>query len=195
MEWLQSEWFALYCVPLLICLARVIDVTIGTLRIIFVSKGLKYLAPILGFFEIIIWLAALSQVMSNLTNPVNFFAYALGFSLGNYLGIYMENRLAIGTVVLRIITRRDSQELVANLREFGYGVTVIDAEGNEGPVNVIFTVLRRSHIKKITSLIQKYNPRAFYSIQDVRHAKLADPLVSSPIIHNTGDKLHGVGKY
>lgn len=192
---MQTEWFALYVIPLLICLARVMDVTIGTLRIIFVSKGLKFLAPILGFFEIIIWLAALSQVMTNLTNPVNFFAYALGFSLGNYLGIYVENKLAIGTVVLRIITRRDSTKLVADLREFGYQVTVIDAEGNEGDVSVIFTVLRRSHVKKITSLIQLYNPRAFYSIQDVRHAKLAEPLMPNEVTRTTGDRLHGVGKY
>lgn len=173
MEWMQSEWFSLYGVPVLICLARILDVTIGTLRIIFVSKGLKNIAPILGFFEIMIWLTALTQVMGNLTNPVNFLAYALGFSLGNYLGIYIESRIALGNVVFRIITKRDSDALAAKLRSLGHSVTVLDAEGNEGPVNVVFTVVKRTQINKIVSFIQHFNPRAVYSIEDVRHA--SDP--------------------
>ena len=78
-ELFQSEWFTLYGIPLLICLARITDVSIGTLRIIFVSKGLRLWAPILGFFEVSIWLMAISKVMANLTNPINYIAYALGF--------------------------------------------------------------------------------------------------------------------
>lgn len=115
-ELLQQEWFTLYGIPVLIALARITDVSIGTLRIIFVSKGLRLWAPILGFFEVSIWLLAISKVMANLTNPINYIAYAVGFSLGNYIGMFIESRLAIGMVVVRIITKRDSHILVAALR-------------------------------------------------------------------------------
>ncbi len=172
-EIFQSEAFSLYGIPLLICLARVLDVSIGTLRIIFVSKGLRLWAPILGFFEVSIWLIAISKVMENLTNPINYIAYALGFSLGNYIGMFIESRLALGMVVIRIITKKDSHDLVSALRSLRYSVTVADAEGNNGIVSVVFTVIKRSDIEKVRSLIGIYNPLAVYSIEDVRHA--SDP--------------------
>ena len=172
-EIFQSEAFTLYGIPLLICLARITDVSIGTLRIIFVSKGLRLWAPILGFFEVTIWLLAISKVMENLTNPINYIAYAIGFSLGNYIGMFIESRLAIGMVVVRIITKRDSQILVAALRALRYSVTVVDGEGNNGAVNIIFTVIKRSDIERVRELIAKHNPQAVYSIEDVRHA--SDP--------------------
>lgn len=165
---IASQWFVLYGIPLLIALARITDVSIGTLRIIFVAKGLKIWAPILGFFEVSIWLAAISQVMANLNSPINFFAYALGFSLGNYLGMYIENKLAIGHVVVRIITKRDAGSLITKLRELHYNVTVADAIGNSGEVSIIFTIIKRSSIKKVVSTIKHYNPLAVYSIEDVR---------------------------
>ena len=172
-EIFQSEAFTLYGIPLLIAFARICDVSIGTLRIIFVSKGLRLWAPILGFFEVTIWLLAISKVMENLTNPINYIAYAIGFSLGNYIGMFIESRLAIGMVVVRIITKRDSQVLVAALRALRYSVTVVDGEGNNGAVNIIFTVIKRSDIERVRELIAKHNPQAVYSIEDVRHA--SDP--------------------
>ncbi|MDD4506933.1 MAG: DUF5698 domain-containing protein, partial [Sulfurospirillaceae bacterium] len=135
-ELFQQEWFILYGIPVLIALARIADVSIGTLRIIFVSKGLRLWAPILGFFEVTIWLLAISKVMENLTNPINYIAYAIGFSLGNYIGMYIESRLAIGMVVVRIITKRDSHILVAALRALRYSVTVVEGEDNNGAVNI-----------------------------------------------------------
>ena len=172
-ELFQQEWFTLYGIPVLIALARIADVSIGTLRIIFVSKGLRLWAPILGFFEVTIWLLAISKVMENLTNPINYIAYAIGFSLGNYIGMYIESRLAIGMVVVRIITKRDSHILVAALRALRYSVTVVEGEGNNGAVNIIFTVIKRSDIARVRELIALHNPQAVYSIEDVRHA--SDP--------------------
>jgi uncharacterized protein YebE (UPF0316 family) len=168
-EIFQSEAFKLYGIPMLICLARITDVTIGTMRIIFISKGMKYLAPIIGFFEICIWLAAITQVMTNLTHISNFFAYALGYSIGNFLGIFIEEKLAIGTVVVRIITKKDSHALAEKLREGGYSVTILDAEGNTGAVNVVFTVIKRAVVPKILPIILHYNPHAVYSIEDIRY--------------------------
>lgn len=172
-EFFHSEAFSLYGIPLLIALARVADVSIGTLRIIFVSKGLRLWAPILGFFEVSIWLMAISTVMENLTNPINYIAYAFGFSLGNYIGMFIENRLAIGMVVVRIITKVDSSVLVAALRALRYSATVADAQGNAGAVKIIFTVIKRADIERVRALIALHNPQAVYSIEDVRHA--SDP--------------------
>ncbi|NCB82580.1 MAG: DUF2179 domain-containing protein [Epsilonproteobacteria bacterium] len=195
-EFLKSEAFILYGIPLLIALARITDVSIGTLRIIFIAKGLKLWAPILGFFEVSIWLGAISQVMGNLNTPANFIAYALGFSLGNYLGMYIESRLAIGMVVVRIITKEDAFDLVEALRNLRYSVTVADAQGNTGAVKIIFTVIKRSHIKTVTQLILKHNPLAVYSIEDVRHASDPDfPPVKSPrAAKNFSQLLRGVRK-
>jgi uncharacterized protein YebE (UPF0316 family) len=164
----HSPVFTWAIVPLLICLARIIDVSLGTLRIILVSRGMKAIAPILGFFEIMIWLLAIGQVMQNLTNVVNYFAYALGFAIGNYIGIALEQKLAMGKVVVQVITHRDASELVAFLRSTDFSVTVVDAEGSRGPVHLLFTVISRSQLPFVTSHIRRFNPRAFYSVEDIR---------------------------
>lgn len=186
-EIVNSPYFATVIVPLLICLARVTDVTIGTLRIIFVSKGYKLLAPILGFFEITIWLMAITQVMKNLDNYVNILAFATGYSLGNFIGIWLENRLAIGMVVMRIITKRDSKALVEALKKQGFNVTVADAEGNLGAVSIIFMNLKRSQINKVTTIIYEYNPLATYSIEDVR--RINEPYEGEDITHSKLRKM------
>jgi len=161
-------WIAYFLLPGLICLARIIDVSLGTLRIIFVAKGYRVLAPVLGFFEILIWIIAISQVMQNLTNWLTYVAYALGFAIGNYVGITLENRLSLGMVVLRIITRSDATELTALLRKMDYGVTTVDAEGATGPVHILFTVMKRADLADVVPIVRKHNPRAFYTISDIR---------------------------
>ena len=167
----DSPVFTWVVIPLLITLARVVDVTLGTIRIIYISRGMKFLAPIFGFFEILIWLIAIGQIMQNLSNPVYYLAYALGFATGNLVGIFVEERLAVGRVILRIITQRDATELVNYLRSSGYGVTTVEAEGSTGPVELIFTVIDREKVEAVVCSVQTYNPRAFYSIEDVRLVK------------------------
>jgi uncharacterized protein YebE (UPF0316 family) len=164
----DSEIFNWIIIPLLIFFARVADVSIGTVRIIFVSRGMKFLAPICGFFEILIWLVAIGKVFQNFSNPVFYIAYAGGFATGNYVGIYIEEKLAMGLCVLRIITRKDATDLIEFLKAAGYGVTLIDALGSKGPVKIIYTVIRRHDINEIDKIIQRFNPKAFYSIEDVR---------------------------
>ena len=163
------EIYSWIILPLLIFFARVCDVSLGTLRIIFISKGIKYLAPFVGFFEILIWLLAISQIMQNLTNPYYYLFYASGFAIGNLVGIIIEEKLSIGTVAVRIITRQDASELVKSLKNYDYGITVVNAEGSKGKVKIIFTVISRQNIKKVINLVKKYNPRAFYSIEDIRY--------------------------
>ena len=97
--------------PLLIFVAEMCVVTVSTVRIIAVSRGLKALAAVLGFFEITLWLFAIGQIMSNLSDPACYIAFAAGFTLGNYLGITLEEKMALGSLVVRIITRHDATAL------------------------------------------------------------------------------------
>jgi uncharacterized protein YebE (UPF0316 family) len=167
----DSNWFTYGLLPLLIFCSRIMDVTLDTLRIVFISRGNKSIAPILGFFEILIWLVAITRIMQNLDNITTYFAYAAGFATGNYIGLRVEEKLAMGTQIIRIITGKDATDLIENLREKGFGVTAIDAEGKSGPVHVIFLIAKRQVVKEVISLVNHHNPKAFYSIEDVRSVK------------------------
>lgn len=183
----ESGLYMWAVLPFLIFLARLVDVTLGTMRIIFVSRGIKYLAPLVGFFEVIIWLLAIRIIMENLNNPICYIAYGGGFATGNYIGIFLERKMAIGRGILRIITRKDAAELIRALKDHGFGVTSIAAEGNEGDVSIIFMVIRRMDFKQITELVQKYNPQAFYTLEDVRYVSegifpTRDPVYFRPLL-------------
>lgn len=154
--------------PLFIFCARIIDVSLGTIRIILVSKGIRGVAAILGFFEVLIWIIAIGQIMQNLTNFLNYLGYAAGFATGTYVGVLIENKLSIGKVVIRIITRKDATELLEYLIIHDYHLTTMNAEGRLGDVKIIFLVLQRKEVPQLIKLINKYNPNAFYTIEDVR---------------------------
>jgi len=164
----NSDLFIWVILPLLIFTARLIDVSLGTLRIIFVSHGLKYIAPLVGFAEINIWLLAIGQIMQNLNNIVCSLAYAGGFSMGAFIGMIIEEKLSIGMVMVRVICKHDTSELIKTLRDADYGVTTHDAEGVNGPVKIIFAVIRRADLQDILNKIHDIHPHAFYSIEDVR---------------------------
>jgi len=154
--------------PLSIFMAEMAVVAISTMRIIFVSRGLKTMAAGLGFFEVTIWLFAIGQVMSNLHSPLCFAAFAGGFVAGNYLGMSLEQRLAIGSVLVRVITGSDARELVELLRDAGCGVTRIGAHGLQGPVEIVFTVIRRRRLGEVLALVRRFDPDAFYSIDELQ---------------------------
>ncbi|ASM34712.1 Uncharacterized protein conserved in bacteria (DUF2179) [Campylobacter sputorum subsp. bubulus] len=182
-EFLQSDFFRYIGIPILICLARIIDVTLGTVRIILVSKGKKIIAPILGFFEILIWLIAITQVMAHLDGWQNYIAYALGFALGNLFGILLEEKLALGHVVVRIIPKIKAVNLAKMLRNSGYSVSMINANGNDGDINILFVVIKRCEIDNILPLIKENNPWAFYTIEDLRYANLN--MINVPVNQST----------
>lgn len=155
-------------IPLLIFLARIIDVTLGTLRIVFISKGDKVIAPILGFIEVLIWLVAITQVMQNLSNFVSYLAWAAGFATGNFLGLRIEQKLALGQMVVRVITVEPADKLIDRLKGQGYRLTCIDARGTRGKVNLLFMIVKRKKLDTVVRIIRDYNPQAFYSVEDVR---------------------------
>lgn len=164
----DSPVFIWVVLPLLIFLARISDQTIGTLRLIFLSKGQKRLAPFLGFFEVIIWLIAVSQIMKHLDNILCYVAYGGGFAMGNYIGMVIEEKLSIGNVLVRIIPKIDTSELISYLRNNNYGVTSVEAEGAKGKVNIIFTIIKRKDVEHVVSIINRFNPNAFYTIEEVK---------------------------
>jgi len=185
MEFINSDLFTYFLLPLFIFVARIMDVSLGTLRIIFVTRGMKKVAPLFGFFEVLIWLIAISRIMENLDNWVCYIAYAAGFATGNYVGMYIEEKLAIGHEMIRVITRRDASALINDLRERGYGITSVKAEGIEGEVAVIYIIARRSMIKEVLDLINFHNPRALYTIESIKY-------VNKEIFHRAEEeRQHG----
>jgi uncharacterized protein YebE (UPF0316 family) len=164
----DSFLFLWFILPLLIFLARIFDVSLQTLRIVFVSKGLRHLAPFVGFFEVTIWLLAIRAVLENLDNFVCFFAYSAGFAAGSYFGILVESKLALGRAVLQIITQMDANRLIEHLQSKGYGLTHIDAHGHKGNVKIIYMIIKKQVIPELTREIKRFNPRAFYTLEDVQ---------------------------
>jgi uncharacterized protein YebE (UPF0316 family) len=164
----DSALFSYGVMPLLIFMARICDVSIGTMRIIFISKGKRNIAPFLGFFEVLIWIVAISKIMQNLDNYVNYIAYAAGFATGNFVGMLIEERLAVGIQMIRVFTYQRGEELMQTLNNLGFGATSVEAHGAKEKVNLIYTIVQRNDLKKVIEIIYNFNPKAFYTIEDVR---------------------------
>lgn len=162
--------FTWILIPLMIFFARICDVSIGTLRVIFLSKGYKKIAPILGFFEVIIWLLAITQVMKHIDNFVGVFAYGAGFAAGNYVGMLIEEKLSLGLVTIRIVFKTDMTKFLTALQVDDIGYTLIDGVGKEDKVKILLSIVKRTDLHLIFDALTKFNPNAFYSIEDVRNA-------------------------
>jgi uncharacterized protein YebE (UPF0316 family) len=154
--------------PLFIFFARICDVSIGTIRIIMISRGNRPVAAALGFFEVIIWLLAVSQVLSNLNNLTSYIAYGAGFAAGNYLGISIESRLALGMQAVHIVTESNLKVLSMLLREAGFGVTNLEASGQRGQLEFIYVVTPRSRVKEVIGIVREFDDDAFISVTDLR---------------------------
>ncbi|MGE5124419.1 MAG: DUF2179 domain-containing protein [Acidobacteriaceae bacterium] len=168
MPFIDSNLYIWLILPLMVFFARVIDVSLGTLRIIFISRGKRNVAPILGFIEVFIWITIVSQIVSHAHNLLAYLAYAAGFATGSYLGMYIENRLAFGVQLIQAIVQDHAEELVDNLHTAGYGVTCVDGMGANGVVKIIYTVVFRRNLTQVLAIIHRTHPRAFLSIEDLR---------------------------
>lgn len=165
---ISESVFNYIIIPALIFLARVCDVSINTVRIIFVMHGKKFLAPLLGFFEAFIWLLAIRQIITNIDAIYSYFAYAGGFATGTFLGMVIEEKLALGRVVVRVITQKPAEQLIVFLKEKGYRYSNLDAESNDGKVNILFSVVKREELPNYIGIINKYNPQAYYTVEGVK---------------------------
>jgi len=168
---LSPDIFKWVVMPIVIFIARILDVSLGTTRIIMVSKGKKAIAAFIGFFEVTIWLLVASKVIQSVDNIVYVIAYAGGFAAGSYIGIVLEDKLAIGKIAVRIITVKDPVEFIKSLRSMGYGVTSIQASGSTGQAHIIYSIMHRSKYKAFNEATNMFDPKAFISVEDVKYSK------------------------
>jgi uncharacterized protein YebE (UPF0316 family) len=164
----SSDLFSFVFMPVLIFCARICDVSIGTMRIIFVSKGNRKVAPILGFFEVLIWIIAISKIMQNLDNYVNYVAYAAGFATGNFIGMKIEENLAMGIQMIRVFTSEKGLDLVKTLNGKGFGATAVEGYGAMEKVHLVYSIVHRNELEKVLDIINDFNPKAFFTIEDVK---------------------------
>lgn len=185
-----------YWLPIIIFFARICDVTLGTVRIIFVSRGMRFRSALLGFIEVLIWILVVTQLIQHLDYWVNYIAYAGGFAAGNYIGITLENKLRVGTVIVRIITHKPTDELVTQLKESGFMLTRLEAHGGEGPVKIIFMVVTRKRLDEAIRVIESFDSDTFYSVEDVKYTSIPreNGFSFSPGSRGTFDRLLRIRK-
>ncbi len=164
----QFDYWAWIVLPLLIFTARLVDVTLATLRHILIYKGARAIVPALAFVEVTIWLVAITQIMQNLNNWACFIGFAAGFSAGSYAGMVIEEKLALGYQLVRVVAEGSSDELLSTLAKYRFGVTRIKATGCMGNVEVFLIVSERRKLKNLLALITALNPTPFYTVEDVR---------------------------
>jgi len=158
-------WF----VPVLVFFARILDVSIGTIRIIVVIRGQKFIAALLGFFEVTIWLMAVSTVITNIRESLwTVVAYSAGFACGNLVGMFIEEKLALGNQMIRIVNTDPTRDVAVYMRENGFVVTRVEASGVQGTSELSFLVVPRRLTSKTLSLIREFCPAAFVTGEDVR---------------------------
>ena len=157
-----------------IFILRLLDQTLGTLRILYVNKGKPLFGAILGFIESAIWIVAISQVIQDLNDPFLIFGYALGFAAGTIMGSYIENTIAIGDIVVRIFVPKDSdsEKVAKELRINGLGVTIINGEGMQGEVTIAWCVTPRKRLKEVMRIISEITPDAYVTTEPTNPTKL-----------------------
>lgn len=153
---------------LLILVLRMLDVSLGTFRMIMVVQAKKYLAASIGFFEVLIWIYAMRYVFQNLDNPYNLFSYALGFALGNIVGISLEEKIALGYVQVNIISMYYAEKIADALRLAKFGVTILPAEGGSGGMSLLVVILRRRDLKNAKKIIDQIDKDSFITVQHSR---------------------------
>lgn len=188
----SNELFSYVLLPFLIFLARIFDVSINTIRIIYVLGGRRLTATLLGFFESFVWLMAIRQIFQHLDNWVCYIAYPAGFAMGIYIGMIIEERIAYGKVIVRIITRKDINPLKNFLNQVQHRYTILKAEGPDGEENVIFAVLERERLEELTSTLKEILPSAFYTVEKVNRASDTGVVVQESTRWSIASWLKGV---
>ena len=153
---------------LAIFLLRVCDMTLDTLRVLFIVRGDRPLVWFLGFFQSAIWVLAITSVLGHLSNPLAWVGYAAGFATGNVVGMMIEDKLAIGYRHLRVISSHRGSEVADAIRQAGYGVTEVAGQGRDGAVAVVNASVRRRDLGRLEGLIRQADPEAFVAVEEVR---------------------------
>lgn len=167
---ISPELFQYVVLPALIFLARVADVSLATLRVMYIMNGARHWAPLLGFFEALIWLLAIGQIFQNMNNVYSYLAYASGYATGTYVGMYIESKIAMGRMVVRVISKQDTSELIDWLINSGYRYNTMEAADHEGNANILFTVVPRSKLEAFLKAVRFLQSDAYYTVESVKRA-------------------------
>lgn len=154
--------------PLVIFGLRIVDVSLATTRMLLAIRNQKLLVPLIGFVEVLVWLFAAGNAIRYLDSPLHVIGYAGGFATGTVVGLWVEEKLALGLATIRIISAHGGVELADALREKGFGVTEFSGHGREGRVEVVYTVARRAQIRRILSEVNYWDPDAFVTVEEPR---------------------------
>jgi uncharacterized protein YebE (UPF0316 family) len=149
----------------IIMLMRICDVTIGTFRTILVVQSRKYYAALAGFFEVLIWITAMRYIIQHLDNIYNLFGYAIGFAIGNILGITLEQKVALGYCEVNIISQNHAQEIAIKLRESKFGLTTLQAEGKSGELSMLMVIIKRKFLNDLIVKVEAIDKGAFINVQ------------------------------
>ena len=152
--------------PLIIFFMRIGDVSLATVRMILIMRNARVWAPLIGFFEVLIWLMAAGVAIQHLDSPWHVLGYAGGFAAGNLVGLWMEERMALGFASVQVFATAQGGELAEALRAFGHGVTQLEGRGREGPVDVILSVVKRKDLPAVRALVTDLTPNAFLSVEE-----------------------------
>jgi len=183
--------------PLVIFVLRIGDVSLATLRILLSMRNARLLAPLIGFFEVLIWIFAVGNAIRNLNSPLHLLGYAGGFATGNLVGLWLEEKLAIGMAIVRVVSRYGGVELAEALREKGFGVTEYSGQGRDGTVEIVDTVVRRREIAAVLREIDRWDPTAFVTIEEpraIRHGWLQERPRERLAITFAGSRAKTIGR-
>jgi uncharacterized protein YebE (UPF0316 family) len=172
-----SPWGAL----LILCL-RVVDVSCDTLRVLFTIRGRRSIAGVLGFFQALIWIFAVGSAVRHLDSWMHVLGYATGYALGNVVGITIERAVAYGISTVRIVSRHGGVEIAEALRERGYGVTEFGGQGREGRVEIINSVVHRSHLDEVMQIVDQFDPDAFVTVEEPKVLRGGSLAVRDPML-------------
>lgn len=157
-----------WLLPFVIFFGRIVDVSLGTLRIVFVSKGEKNIAPFIGFVEVFIWVVIIAQVLSRANDIFAYLSYAGGYAAGTYIGLHIEAKIGLGFVKYRVFTLNNGLDLIGALNRQGYGSTLIHGEGSTADIDIVEAVIGRKDTKTVDKIVKEFDPKAFCVLEDVR---------------------------
>jgi uncharacterized protein YebE (UPF0316 family) len=152
----------------LIFAARVLDMSMATIRLLLLVRGKRFQAAVIGFFEVLIYILALNMVVNNLDNIFNLLVYSLGFAAGNYVGSYVEEKMALGHATVQVIPKEKDEDMAAELRKLGYGVTVITGSGREGPRRILIITIKRKSLPELMRVIDELDRDSFVTVMDTQ---------------------------
>lgn len=154
--------------PVLIFFLRIGDVSLGTMRLVLITRGARLPASLIGFVEVLIWILAAGSAVQNLSSPLHVMGYAAGFGAGTWVGMWLEEKFPLGTAMVQAFCREPDAGVAAALRELGHGVTERAGEGLAGPVEIVSTIVHRQSVPRVIDTIEALDPDAFITVYDAR---------------------------